>query len=63
MDVSGEQQIDVETNLLKQRLDASGEPMNESPQEESKIRLNMKFSKKQIDVYFLKHLIWTSKTC
>ncbi|XP_070209579.1 endoplasmic reticulum-Golgi intermediate compartment protein 3-like isoform X2 [Littorina saxatilis] len=34
MDVSGEQQIDVDTNLLKQRLDASGEPLSESPQEE-----------------------------
>ncbi|KAK7485635.1 hypothetical protein BaRGS_00023084, partial [Batillaria attramentaria] len=34
MDVSGEQQIDVETSLLKQRLDATGHPVDETPQEE-----------------------------
>lgn len=34
MDVSGEQQIDVDTNLFKQRLDSTGLRINESPQEE-----------------------------
>lgn len=35
MDISGEQQIDLETNLLKQRLDSTGNPINETPQEQS----------------------------
>ena len=35
MDVSGEQQIDMSTNLLKQRLDTTGTPLDESPQKES----------------------------
>ncbi|PVD32633.1 hypothetical protein C0Q70_08076 [Pomacea canaliculata] len=34
MDISGEQQIDLETNLLKQRLDSTGNPINETPQEQ-----------------------------
>ena len=41
MDVSGEQQIDMSTNLLKQRLDSLGNPLNESPQEESEWHFNL----------------------
>ena len=36
MDVSGEQQIDVDHNILKQRLDLLGLPITESPVKESK---------------------------
>ena len=39
MDVSGEQQIDVATNLMKQRLDVSGEPMSDAPEETSRPRI------------------------
>lgn len=33
MDVSGEQQIDVDSSLLKQRLDSKGNPLTETPEE------------------------------
>jgi hypothetical protein len=37
MDVSGDQQLDLDTNLFKQRLDKDGQPMPENPQEESEL--------------------------
>ena len=36
MDVSGEQQIDVDHNMYKQRLDNKGDPIRDRPIKESK---------------------------
>ena len=36
MDVSGEQQIDVDHNLLKQRLDLHGKFIDEIPEKQGK---------------------------
>jgi len=36
MDVSGEQHIDVEHNIFKQRLNASGDIIPSAPEKESK---------------------------
>jgi len=35
MDVSGEQQIDVDHNIYKQRLNLSGEIISDAPEKES----------------------------
>ena len=35
MDVSGEQQIDVDHNIFKQRLELDGTPVTEAPVQES----------------------------
>lgn len=34
MDVSGEQQIDVAANILKQRLDTEGAQINDTPEKQ-----------------------------
>jgi hypothetical protein len=34
MDVSGEQHIDVDHNILKQRLDTNGLPVSSEPEKE-----------------------------
>jgi len=39
MDVSGEQHIDVEHNIFKQRLDATGAIIPSAPEKESKLLL------------------------
>ena len=36
MDVSGEQQLDVDHHLFKQRIDLEGNKLNEEPEKESK---------------------------
>ena len=39
MDVSGEQQIDVDHNIFKQRLNSSGDIINDTPEKESKSKV------------------------
>ena len=38
MDVSGEQQLDVEANLFKERLDIEGNPVTAEPEKQGLIR-------------------------
>ena len=41
MDVSGEQQIDVDHNIFKQRLNSSGDIINDMPEKESKSKVSL----------------------